>query len=193
MIHIVKIKSKESLKKVLKHLKKIESAQFLIASEIIRRKDLPKEALVLNYLFLIPSPLLINIYENEGRSETYEGEYLRMLSHTANMYFINEAILTSAQMDLDLFIVCALDEEEFGYVDLACEFIEEHYRVKPMSAKNYLAGKDMKGKVDGLLNRSKLYKEKLGRKLKDSYLDVEMLFDTLIYEKDKKRLKKRQK
>jgi hypothetical protein len=62
-----------------------------------------------------------------------------------------------------------------------------------MSAKNYLAGKDMKGKVDGLGNRSKLYKEKLGRKLKDSYLDVEMLFDTLIYEKDKKRLRKRQK
>jgi hypothetical protein len=116
-----------------------------------------------------------------------------MLSHTANMYFINEAILTSAQMDLDLFIVCALDEEEFGYVDLTCEFIEEYYKVKPMSAKNYLAGKDMKGKVDGLGNRSKLYKEKLGRKLKDSYLDVEMLFDTLIYEKDKKRLRKRQK
>ena len=193
MIHIVKIKSKESLKKVLKNLKKIESAQFLIASEIIRRKDLPKEALVLNYRFLIPSPLLINIYEDEGRSENYEAEYLRTLSHTANMYFINEAILTSAQMDLDLFIVCALDEEEFGYVDLTCEFIEEYYKVKPMSAKNYLAGKDMKGKVDGLGNRSKLYKEKLGRKLKDSYLDVESLFDTLIYEKDKKRLRKRQK
>jgi hypothetical protein len=99
---------------------------------------------------LIPSPLLINIYEDEGRSENYEAEYLRTISHTANMYFINEAILTSAQMDLDLFIVCALDEEEFGYVDLTCEFIEEYYKVKPMSAKNYLAGKDMKGKVDGL-------------------------------------------
>lgn len=194
MIHIVKIKSKESLKKVLKHLDgKIESAQFLIASEIIRRKDLPKEALVLNYSFLIPPPVLITMYSYEGRSKDYEEEYLRSLSHTANFYFLNEALLTSAQLGLDLFLVCALDEEEYGYIDLACEFIEEHYNVHPIGAKKFIGVKSMSGGISerDLYGRSKVYKERLGRKLKDSYLDAESLFENLIYEKDKKRLRKK--
>jgi hypothetical protein len=192
-LNIVKITSRDKLNKILKKLSDdISRAEFLVASEIIKRKDLPEDAVVLNYGFLIPSPALITIYSVEGRKHSeYDKDYLRYLSHPANMYFINEALMNASEYDLDVFLICALDEEEYGYIEMTGDFIESLYGIKVLSSKKYLNGKQCKIDNENLYSRCKSFKTKLRVKMEDSHLNPEAMFKGMIFKKDLKKMKKK--
>ena len=115
--------------------------EFILASELIKRKHLPKKASVTLGKFLIPPINIINNYLATGKERKYEREYMSHLSRPEILFIINNSLKRCMENGKDLCIVCAEDELEYKYLDILTEFIEMNWGIKAISLKKFEAGK----------------------------------------------------
>ena len=80
-MNLLKIDCKDKLKKVINIMKRGDGDfEFILASELIKRKHLPKKASVTLGKILIPPINIINNYLATGKERKYEREYMSHLS-----------------------------------------------------------------------------------------------------------------
>ena len=169
---IVKIIGKKKLKKLLKETE--GKILYAVTSEMIDFKEIPKKVGALDYRCLIPPPPVVEIFAEEGNSDDYQYQYLRYLSSNSQLFVMNELLYMGLTMEKDIGVMCSLDEDEFGYLDILCDFIKSTYPIQVVSSKKYMKekGESVNYKKEAkLLSIVEERREKLIRKLKDSYLD----------------------
>ena len=141
-MNLIKIDCKDKLKKVINIMKRGDGDfEFILASELIKRKHLPKKASVTLGKFLIPPINIINNYLATGKERKYEREYMSHLSRPEILFIINNSLKRCMENGKDMCIVCAEDELEYKYLDILTEFIEMNWGIKAISLKKFEAGK----------------------------------------------------
>ena len=171
VMRLIKIIGKKKLKKLLKESE--GKILYAVTSEMIDFKEIPKKVGALDYRCLLPPPPVVEIFAEEGLSKDYQYHYLRHLSSQSQLFLINELLYMGMVMGKDIAIMCSLDEDEFGYLDMLGDFIKSIYPIQVVGVKKYLSSKDetSKKKRDQLQDTVEARREKLIRKLHNSYLD----------------------
>ena len=146
---------------------------------------MPKKMRIFDYECLLPPPAIVEIFAEEGGSSDYKYNYLRYLSSASERFVINELLYMGLMGESDIGIVCSLDDEEFGYIDILCEFIKSLYPVQIVGLKKYMTTKDKVNpkKEDKLFRIVEERREKLIQKLHDSYLDPVKIMGLIMHEK----------
>ena len=146
-MNLIRAESKRELEKLLKlNAIKPDNTIFAIVSGIInpRTNLIPGEYTVYQYDVIRPTTMITQSYLNYGLTEEYVEMYSRQLSAPDVFFHINESIYHMIEGDKNLIFVCAEDEEEFSYLKLLGEFIENIYGIKMISFKKYYKGKSSK-------------------------------------------------
>ena len=187
-MNIIKCVGKDRLKKLIRSTGEF---QYICISEVLKRKDFPKKSRVQFYDILLPPPNTVNTLCVNGMKE-YRAEYEGYINRPECQYLINELICNGIQYDLNIALVIALDEDDYEYLNILADNIEDMYGISSISVKKYLAGKEsgFKKNLDSLLKNTLAYRKLLEKKLKDSYIDPMKLFANTIHEDDVKDLPK---
>ena len=190
-MNLIKVVGKQKLKKILEKedLKKI---QFVVVSDILKRKHFPKKCHVQFFEFLVPPPNTINTYCTEGKKK-FKEEYMMYLNHPSNLYMINLLMINAIDAELDIAFVIAIDEDDYKYLDYIVEKIEGLYGIEFLSSKKYLNGEKSKGGKDEqrLIESTSNLETMMGAKLKDSFIDPTKIFARTIHPDDAKELPKK--
>jgi hypothetical protein len=170
-MRIIKIVGKKKLKKLYKESE--GKILYALISGNIDFDETPKKMHLLDFGCLIPPPSVVEIFAEEGGSSDYKYNYLRYLSSPSERFVINELLFMALTGGADVGIMCSLDDDEFGYIDILCEFIKSMYPVHIVGLKKYLTTKEKidPKKEEKLLRIVEDRREKLIQKLHDSYLD----------------------
>ena len=142
---ITKVIGLDDLKKILRssYFDK-RSSELLMVTDVIEFKQISKKDIFwTRNRLLLPSVNIINLYTAEGK-EAMETEYIKQLYYPESYFVINEIMYRTVSYDLDFFIGCAAEEDEYDYIKFLAKFINEIYDVKCLSTKKFLDGKKMK-------------------------------------------------
>ena len=169
-MRIIKIEGKEQLKKVLEADDERENV-YVAITEILKPKHFGKKTNVLFYRFMIPPPVVLEIYITDGDMQEYSSSYIEYLSRPQNLFLINEVMHYASSVNTNVCFVCALDEIEYRYLDIATDYISSLYNVKVTSVKKYLKGTLHKKDSSKVKKTSAKLREGLVSKLRDSYID----------------------
>lgn len=175
---IIRMNSKTFHEKFLKN-EDVEDFQFVVISQDIKTEG--KVSNVKAIPRLVPPAPLAQILINEGEEE-FGARYLKYLSAFQIEQFLT--IIAAAAVDpegLKIVLLCSEQEEEFLYIRLICEYLEEVYKIPTFSYKKY--AKDPKKALDeSNLKEAREIVERKRKELAEDQPD----FDTNV---DKKKLK----
>ena len=146
-MNLIRAESKRELEKLLRlNTIKPDNTIFAVVSGILnpRKSLIPGEYMVYEYDVLRPTTMITQAYLDYGLTEEYVEMYSRQLSMPDVFFHVNESIYHMVEGDKNLIFVCAEDEEEFSYLKLLGEFIENIYGIKMISFKKYYRGKSSK-------------------------------------------------
>lgn len=180
---IMKMNSKTFINKFLKEYDP-QDFQFLLVSENITSNGEHKN--VMGLKALIPPVNIASIFVNEGTSKDYKKKYLDYIKKDNIRSLITIIVNAAVIQNLNVVLICSKSEDEFGYLDMICEFIEAEYKLKTYSFKKFHKDPEKAMQID---NREKvsniLFKQM--EKLKESGISLDSKVDP---EKLQKKLQK---
>ncbi|MFN4245855.1 MAG: hypothetical protein ACK4F9_06915 [Brevinematia bacterium] len=176
---IIRMDSKKFLKDFIKENDPMEF-QYVLISENITTKEKFKNVKAIP--LLIPPVSAISELENEG-FKSYRKAYLNYLSNPKIEAFISIIVKAVVDNELKIVLLCSQSENEFKYLKIICEYIEEVYKLKTYTYKSY---KENPEKACKIKNKDEV-KKILNKKLENLYSNKEVDLET---KKDKKKLMK---
>lgn len=126
----------DSEKFIMKFLKQYDAADFqfiLVSNNITTTK---KYKNIMAVPALIPPPNIIAEYINDGFSKDYKKKYLDYLKRDEINALVS-IIVKAAMGDMKLVLLCSKSEDEYKYLKMICEFIENYYKLKSFSLKDF--------------------------------------------------------
>lgn len=131
MAYIFRALSKKDVKK----LDIDDEDEIVIISKTLTRKNF-KNRNVSWAPFLVPNPVVMKIFFDNGYCKFYKEEYYSQISRPSELFFINEMIFRMAYFDTNLVLVCHEDESEYKYINLLGKFIHDRYDVEVSKKDN---------------------------------------------------------
>lgn len=188
---IIKMSSDELLDKFIKKFD-YKKFNFLLISENIKTEKRYKNVYAIPSL--IPPPNIISTFINEGNSKNYVKKYLDYISTPRVEAMITIAVKLAIIDNSNVVLLCSKDEDEFGYVDIICQYIENIYGVQTYSYKKYKKNPEKCENVDDKVKKrvSKILEKKIGemKDIEDSPKLKKKDMLTKIEKLSKKELKK---
>lgn len=171
-MNLIRAESRRVLEKLFKlNAIKPSNTIFAVVSGIIvpRIDTIPEEFTVYDYGIMRPNTMLIQMYLENGITEEYVEAYSRQLSAPDVFFHINDIVYRMVTTDSNLVFVCAEDEEDFKYLKLIGEFIENIYGIKMISFKKFYGSKSSKitKSVDEIIDICEHNRDSTIRKLDD--------------------------
>lgn len=134
MACIIRMTSDEFLDKfVKKH--DYKKFNFLLISEDIKTTNQYKNVYAIPSL--IPPPNIISDFIQVGYSEKYIKNYLDYISTPRVEAMITVAVKLAIIDNANVILICSKSENEFKYINIICQYIENIYGVKTYSYKKY--------------------------------------------------------
>lgn len=130
---IMRMHSKTLLKKFLPSVNPAEF-QFVIISQDVETKDeLPN---VKALPILMPPAKLIRIAINDDK-KSFKKAYLQYMQHPDIEALITILVKAAVKDNCKLVLLCSKSEDEFNYLEYLCEYIEQVFKLKTYSFKEY--------------------------------------------------------
>lgn len=107
---------------------------FILVSENITSEQRYKNVMVMRKLMLPPD--IAAMYINDGFGKSYQKKYLEYLKKD-DVNGLVAIIVKAALNGLNIVLLCSKSENEFKYLKMLCEFIEEEYKLKTYSYKKF--------------------------------------------------------
>lgn len=107
---------------------------FILVSENITSEQRYKNVMVMRKL--MPPPDIAAMYINDGFGKSYQKKYLEYLKKD-DVNGLVAIIIKAALNGLNIVLLCSKSENEFKYLKMLCEFIEEEYKLKTYSYKKF--------------------------------------------------------
>lgn len=107
---------------------------FILVSENITSEQRYKNVMVMRKL--MPPPDIAAMYINDGFGKSYQKKYLEYLKKD-DVNGLVAIIVKAALNGLNIVLLCSKSENEFKYLKMLCEFIEEEYKLKTYSYKKF--------------------------------------------------------
>ena len=161
MACIIRMTSDEFLDKfVKKH--DYKKFNFLLISEDIKTTNQYRN--VYPIPSLLPPPNIISDFIQVGYSEKYIKNYLDYISTPRVEAMITIAVKLAIIDNANVILICSKAEDEFKYIDIICQYIENIYNVKTYSYKKYKKDPEACEKVDEKTKKkvAKVLEKKIG-------------------------------
>jgi len=179
----MKMNSKTFMKKFLREYNP-DDFQFLLISEDITTSGEHKN--VMSIKALIPPINIASIYVNEGMTKEYKKKYLEFLKKDNIKALVTIIVNAAVIHNNNIVLLCSKSEDEFGYLDMLCEFIEAEYKMKTYTFKKFHKDPERALQIDNKEKVSNIVFKQM-EKLKESGINLDSKVDP---EKVKKKLKK---
>lgn len=134
MACIIRMTSDEFLDKFIKKYD-YRKFNFLLISEDV--KTIKKYKNVYAIPTLIPPPTVINKYIQAGYSEEYVKKYLDYIQTPRVEAMITIMVKLAIVENANVVLLCSPSENEFKYLDIICQYIENVYDIETYSFKKY--------------------------------------------------------
>lgn len=132
--------------------------QYVLISQDITTEKRYNNAISLTGL--LPSPDVITEYINEGFTEGYKKECLNFYKKPEKNSLI--AILVNmALKGFNIVLLCSAKEEEFKYLKLLCDFIEEQYKLLTYTYKKYNKNPEKAMKIENVEEVGRILTKKM--------------------------------
>ena len=162
MACIIRMTSVEFLDKFIKK-HDYKKFNFLLISEDIKTTNQYKNVYAIPSL--IPPPNIISDYiTGDGYSEKYIKNYLDYIQTPRVEAMITVAVKLAIIDNANVVLICSKAENEFKYIDIICQYIENIYGVKTYSYKKYKKDPKACETVDDKVKKkvSKILEKKIG-------------------------------
>lgn len=180
----------DSEKFVMKFLKEYDANdfQFILVSDNITTTKKYKNIMAIPAL--IPPPNVISEYINEGFSKDYKKKYLDYLKKD-DVNALVSILVKAAMGDMRLVLLCSKSEDEYKYLKMLCEFIENYYKLKSYKLKDFKKDPEKACKIK---NKDEVVKilSKTMEKLKDVGENLSPEIDKDKFIKKLKKLEKKE-
>lgn len=180
---IIRVDSEKFITKFLKDFN-CKDFQFIPISENITSNRTHKN--IMPIPALMPPPNVTATFINEGYCKEYKNKYNNYLSKDeVNILLVT--MIKAVLNDMQIVLICSKSEDEFKYLKLICDFIENEYRLKTFTLKEY---SDNPSKANKVKNKDEIIKivTKTISKLQDS--DIKTVSAVIDKDKFVKKLKK---
>lgn len=179
---IIRMDSKKFIKDFLKEQDPMKF-QFILISENITTKEKFKNVKAIPRL--IPPLNVMSEYINED-FKSYKKSYLSYLKQPQIEAFLSIIVKAAVVNDLNIVLLCSKSENEFKYLKLICNYIEEIFKMKTYSYKQFK--KDQKAmKIKNKDEIMKILGKKFERMEKEE-VDLETKYDKKKLVKELKKL-----
>jgi len=131
---VIRMNSEEFIADFLKEFNP-DDFQFILISENITTKRRYKNVMPIKAL--IPPPNVAQIFINDGMCKSYESKYFDYLKKK-DVEALITIIAKSALSGMNLVLICSKSEDDFKYLKIICQFIEEEYRLKTYTLKRFM-------------------------------------------------------
>jgi len=172
---IIRMDSKKLVKEFLPAVKP-EDFQFILISENITTREEFDNVRAIKRL--LPPPHVASLFVNDG-FKAYKKAYLHYLKKDDIEALISILVKVAVVNDLNLVLVCSKSENEFKYLKLICEYIEEVYGLKTYTLKEYMKDPEAAQKVKNKDDIMRVLHKKF-QKMQESNVELDM-----NYSKDK--------
>ena len=108
---------------------------FLLISEDIKTSNQYKN--VYSIPSLIPPPNVVSTFVSEGYTGKYVKKYLDYIQTPRVEAMITIAVKLAIIDNSNVILICSKAEDEFKYIDIICQYIENVYGVKTCTYKKY--------------------------------------------------------
>lgn len=181
---IIRIDSEKFITKFLNEFN-CKDFQFIPISENITSNRTHKN--IMPIPALMPPPNIISTFINEGYGKEYKSKYYNYLSKDEVNILVLTMVKAAALSDMQIVLICSKSEDDYKYLKLICEFIENEYKLKTYTLKDY---NDNPSKANKVKNKDEIIKivTKVMSKLQDS--DIKTVSATIDKDKFIKKLKK---
>jgi len=143
---IVRINSKEFIGDFLKNFDPNKFQFLLLSHNITSKGKKGKYSNVMAIKALIPPPHIASLFINDGMTKTYKKKYTEYLKKDDNNLLIS-TIVKGALSNMNVVLLCSKSEDEFEYLKMICEFIENEYKLKTYSYKKLKKDTDKVTKI----------------------------------------------
>jgi len=143
---IIRIDSEKFIGDFLKNFDPNKFQFLLISKDITTKGKKGKYSNVMAIKALIPPPHIASVFINDGMTKTYKKKYLEYLKKDDNNLLVS-TIIKGAINNMNIVLLCSKSEDEFGYLKLLCEFIEDIYNMKTYSYKKFKKEPDKATKI----------------------------------------------
>lgn len=188
---IIRMDSKKFMKDFIPEIEKHEDYQFIVISENITTKNKFKNVKAIPRL--MPPPQVVGTYVDEGMKE-YKQVYLQYLKNPQIEAFISIIVKAAVVNDMNLVLLCSKSEDEYKYLDLICEYIEQVYGLNTFTWKDFQKNPEKASKIKHKDDVMKTLTKKFNKMEKSNVdLDTKPDKEDVIKELkkfDKKELKK---
>lgn len=183
MACIIKMSSDEFLDKFIEKYD-YRKFNFLLISEDIKTVNKYKNVYAIPSL--IPPPNIITSFISGGYDSTYIKKYLDYIQTPRVEAMITIAVKLAIIDNSNVVLLCSKAEDEFKYIDIICQYIENIYSVKTYSYKKYKKDPDKCEHVDEKVKKkvSKILEKKI-----DDIKDIETGFKTMSLKEAKAKVK----
>jgi len=151
MACVIRLNSKKFISDFLKEFEQ-EKFQFILISEDITTKG--KCSNVMPMTALLPPPNVLSLFIDDGKTKTYKKKYFEFLNKD-DINFLVSTIVTGVMNNLNMVLLCSKDEDEYGYIGMICDFIEDKYKLKTYTYKEFKNNPDKAKKIK---NRDQILK-----------------------------------
>ena len=116
---------------------------FVKASEVLKARNIPDKYTVFMYGdILVPGPVQLNAYyDNSVSFDEYSSKLFEYYNNASRLVYINELVFFSSQYDVSVVLFCSEDEEEFGYLSIFGDMMEQLYGINVITWKKFKKGK----------------------------------------------------
>lgn len=161
MACIIRMSSDDFLDKFIKK-HDYRKFNFLLISEDIKTNNQHKNVYAIPSL--IPTPNIISTFIQEGYSANYIKKYLDYIQTPRVEAYITIAVKLALIDNANVVLICSKAEDEFKYIDIICQYIENVYGVKTYSYKKYNKDPEKCEEVDEKVKKkvSKVLEKKIG-------------------------------
>ena len=134
MACIIRMSSDEFLEKFIKKFD-YRKFNFLLVSEHVQ--TVKKYRNVYAIPTLLPTPNMISEFINHGYTDRYVKKYVDYISTPRVEAMITIMVKLAIVDNSNVILLCSKAEDEFKYLDIICQYIEQVYGVKTYSYKKY--------------------------------------------------------
>lgn len=180
---IIRMDSKKFIKDFLKKQDPMQF-QFILISENITTKEKFKNVKAIPRL--IPPPKVVSEFINED-FKSYKKSYLSYLKQPQIEAFLSIIVKAAVVNDLNIVLLCSKSENEFKYLKLICEYIEENFKMKTYSYKRFKKDPEKAMKIKNKDEIMKILGKKFERMEKEE-VDLETKYDKKKLVKELKKL-----
>lgn len=184
---IIKMDSKELIKKFLPEIKDHTKFQFVVLSKTITTNDTQKNAVSMSKL--VPPAAILRSYVEGDDTNQFIEEYGRYLAHPSNEAMLTVIAKAAVVDDMNMVLLCSSHEAESGYVDMMCKYMTALYDVKTTTPKKFLKDPSKYNNHDDREKKTKAINERLKRISEEDLRSLDSKEDQI---KSLKRLKSKE-